>query len=299
MLADRDRIISLLGSGFGQVHLTVQNRRFVQTATTATVEDILFHSNDGTEIPATFLHPPQGTVAAPAVLYCHAHGAAYEIGRSELTDGRPALSRPYLEDLVDLGVAALCLEMPCFGARADLSESATAKSYLWHGDTLFGRMLAELHAGVGFLAEQPQIDENRIGAYGVSMGGTHAWWLAALDPRIKAAVNVACFADLASLVATGAHDGHGNYMTVPGLLAETSTGALAGLAAPRAQLTCVGLQDVFTPKDAFEIARQEVQQAYDVSDAGDMLEFVVDPDVAHVETVTMRGAVLDFLSRRL
>ena len=65
------------------------------------------------------------------------------------------------------------------------------------------------------------------------MGATLAFWLAALDPRMKAVAHLCCFADLETLVASGAHDLHGLYMTVPGLLAVARTGEIAGLIAPR------------------------------------------------------------------
>ena len=189
----------------------------------------------------------------------------------------------------------LCLEMPCFGARASMEENATAKAFLWQGKTLFGRMLAELGAGIDFLVSHPGIDEQRIATLGISMGGTHAWWLAALDPRVATCVQMCCFADLAALIQTGAHDGHGAYMTVPGLLAITSTGTLAGLAAPRPQLVCVGLQDAFTPPDAFEISRAELNAAYQAKGCSEAVHYVVVGNAGHEETAGMRQAALTFL----
>jgi pimeloyl-ACP methyl ester carboxylesterase len=262
-------------------------------------DDLVFHTQSGAEIPATFVHPPADTAPVPAVLYCHAHGANYPVGRTELTDGRKALVGPYLGDLIRLGYAVLCVEMPCFGARQDLDESTLAKAALWRGDTLFGQMLGELMMGLDFLSDHPQIDPARIATLGLSMGGTHAWWLAALDPRIKAAASLCCLADLARLIESGAHDGHGQYMTVPGLVATISTGRLAGLTAPRAQLVCVGLQDWSTPKPAFEQARVDLEASYAAIGASDALEFFVDPDLGHEETPQMRACVLDFLTRRL
>ena len=72
------------------------------------------------------------------------------------------------------------------------------------------------------------------------MGGTLAWWLAALDGSIAAATSIACFAGLATLIETGAHDRHGHYMTVPGLLKLAPTETVCELTAPVPILNCVG-----------------------------------------------------------
>lgn len=295
----RDRVKALLGDQIGNVTFEACCLRSRSEMSGWRVEDRLFRTADGTQVPAYFIRPPTGQPPVPAVLYCHAHGNQYDIGRQELLTGRPALQSPYAADLIALGCAVLCLEMPCFGERSDLDESATAKSRLWQGRPLFGQMLAELTAGIDFLADHPSVDADRIAAMGISMGGTHAWWLAALEPRLRAAVSMCCFGDLECLISTGQHDGHGQYMTVLGLLRACSTGTLAGLAAPTAQLICVGLQDWSTPADCFAKARQELERAYQDAGAAQLLEFHVEAELGHQETAFMRQRVIDFVTRRL
>ena len=34
-------------------------------------------------------------------------------------------------------------------------------------------------------AGRPEVDSRRIGVFGLSMGSTKAWWLSALDPRVR------------------------------------------------------------------------------------------------------------------
>ncbi len=296
---DRDAVRALLGGEIGEVQLGEPEVRSQRTEGGWLTQDLLFRSSLGDAVPAFFMFPDDAGHPVPAILYCHAHGGRYDIGRMELFDGRAALQSAYAADLRDLGCAVLCLELPCFGERREPEESALSKSHLWHGRTLFGRMLAELVAGVDYLAAHPGIDETRIGAMGISMGGTHAWWLAAIEPRIRASVNMCCFADLECLIATGAHDGHGTYMTVPGLLRLTSTGRLAALAAPRPQLVCVGLRDWSTPEDCFNKARAELQAGYVQSDAKERIEFLVEAEAGHQETTAMRQAALAFIDKQL
>jgi len=293
--ANREHVIRLLGGSLFDIDLgdpeETEQRAFKDT----TLEKLTFQASHGQKIRAYFLHPTKQN--APAILYCHAHGARYDIGIEELTDGRPALSQPYLGDLAAAGFAVLCLEMPTFGTRSEPKEEALSKALHWHGKTLFGQMLAELIGGVSYLAKHPMVDPKRIGTIGISMGGTHAWWLAALDPRLNAAVSMCCFADLGTLIETGAHDGHGPYMTVPGLLAHCSTGQLASLTAPRPQLHCMGLEDAFTPQNAILKAQDELQKCY--AQTPEKLEFYIENETGHQETQKMRQKVLAFLKNHL
>lgn len=292
----RDAAKGLLGGEVGTVSFDAPEVLHDVAFGPARHLELAFRSSTGDRIPATYLAQP---TRGPAILYCHAHGAAYDIGKSELLSGRPALGAPYGPVLAAAGYSVLCLEMPCFGARAIPGEGPLSKAHLWHGRTLFGRMLAEQVAGLDWLCARPELDATRVATMGLSMGGTLAWWLAALDRRFAAAVSAICLADMATLIDTGAHDVHGPYMTVPGLLRLASTGTVAGLAAPCPVLHCVGLKDPGTPPAAFEVARQDVESAYAASGAADAAEFHVEPDLDHRESPDMRRKALDFLARHL
>lgn len=291
-MADRETIAGLLGPDWADTRLTLVEGAPVDGGP---LQRLAFRNQDGEPIPALYL--PSRTGAA--LLYCHAHGGRYDIGTAELTDGRPALLSPYLPEVAGRGWGVLALEMPCFGTRAEPGESATAKARLWHGRTLFGQMLGEQRAALGWLAGRAETDAGRIAVMGISMGGTLAWWLAALDPRLAAAASLCCFADLAHLIETGAHDRHGHYMTVPGLLRHTTTGRLAGLAAPTPMLHCAGFADWSTPRNGYERAKAELCSAYAAAGALGALEFHEAATPGHEETPAMRAAVLAFLEHHI
>ncbi|URK89152.1 dienelactone hydrolase family protein (plasmid) [Rhizobium sp. RCAM05350] len=152
----------------------------------------------GTEIRG-FLTRPIGTpTPGPAILYAHAHGARYDIGASELIDGRPALLNAPGSTLAREGYVTLCIDMPTFGERANVTESAATKTALWHGQTLFGQMLGEQAAALTWLAARDDVDPARIGMTGISMGATLTYFLAAIDPRIKAVAHLCCYADFSA-----------------------------------------------------------------------------------------------------
>ncbi|MGF6175815.1 alpha/beta hydrolase family protein [Ensifer sp. 4252] len=263
------------------------------------VEHLVFRHPDGSEIRGFLTRPLGSSNACPAILYAHAHGGRHEIGASELVLGRPALLDAPGPMLAREGYVVLCIDMPTFGARTNVSESAATKAALWYGDTLFGQMLGEQAAALSWLARRQDVDTDRIGMTGISMGATLSYFLAAIDVRIKAIAHLCCYADFATLIELGAHDLHGHYLTIPGLLSLTSTGTIAGMAAPRAQLICVGRDDPLTLSLAVRRAFAETSKAYEHAGAEGMLELIEEDGIGHRETEAMRAAVLAFFRRRL
>lgn len=249
------------------------------------------------EVRGILTRPNKAGGRHPAILYGHSHGGGYAIGASELLDGREYLLDPLGPVFARAGYVTLCIDMPIFGQRASVSESFAAKALLWHGKSLFGQMLSDHSAALTYLAGRDDVDASRIGAFGISMGCVLSYWLAALDTRISAVAHLCCFADFRTMIALGAHDGHGIYLTVPGLLTEADAGTIAALIAPRPQLICVGEADHLSPPSAVARAWAELVPAYAATP--DHLEKRSEPGVGHEETPTMRAAVLDFFGRHL
>lgn len=242
---------------------------------------------------AAFLMP-HGQGPHPAVLYCHAHGGDYALGRRELTKGARWLSAPYAQDLRAAGFAVLCADMPGFGDRqAEGRESALAKAGLWQGRPLFGQMVAAQLAALDLLLRDARIDPTRIVTLGVSMGAALAMWVAALNQRVCACVQLCMLANIAPLIALGAHDRHGPYLTVPGLLRVADIGRIAGLIAPRPQFVGLGADDCFTPPAARDPALVQLRGAYG---ATSKLQISISTGTGHMETPEMRASVLRFLT---
>jgi hypothetical protein len=131
------------------------------------------------------------------------------------------------------------------------------------------------------------------------MGATLGYFLAAADRRLACVAQLCCFADLGRLIETGAHDLHGIYLTIPGLLERTSSGEIAGLVAPRPQLICIGDLDPLTPPAAADPALAAARSAYAAAGAADRLIVHREAATGHAESPHMRKAVLDFFGRYL
>lgn len=265
--------------------------------TTDTDFQHLTFSNRGGERIRAFYIPPRGAGPAPAILYIHAHGDRYDIGADELLDGRPALEGPLGPVLAELGYAVLCIDLPGFGSRAEFPESALAKKALWKGGSLAGQMVGELHSAFEWLAGQDGVDSALIGLFGISMGATLAYWLAAAEPRIAALGHLCCMADFDVLIQTGAHDLHGIYLTVPGLLNTASNGQIAGSIAPRPQFIGIGDRDPLTPPHAVNPALEEVRAGY--VDTLPNLQVLRSTTTGHVETPEMRRSLIAFYKSSL
>jgi dienelactone hydrolase len=147
-----------------------------------------------------------------------------------------------------------------------------------------------------FLIERPDVDAKRIGTLGMSMGSTMAWWLAALDPRIKVTVDINCLTDFQTLLEKKALSLHGLYYFVPGLLNRFSTSQINALIAPRAHLGLAGLQDKLTPVEGLDIIDRELQQVYAAAGHPERWK-LLRYDVAHVETAEGRQEIISFLQR--
>jgi dienelactone hydrolase len=263
------------------------------------IERLTFENESGKSVRGILTRPVEIEYDAPAILYGHAHGGNYELGADELIVGRPELMSPLGPVFAEAGYVTLCIDMPTFGERRDETESAAAKAAIWSGHSLFGDMLSDQAAALTYLASRTDVDKSRIAAFGLSMGSMLSYWLAAVEPRIAAVAHLCCFADFASMVATGAHDRHGVYLLVPGLLRETSTGAIAGLVAPRPQLICVGTEDALTPPEAVDRAWAEATEAYREAGAAEAITLLRAAGTGHQEVHEMRQAVLKFLYNTL
>jgi dienelactone hydrolase len=258
------------------------------------VERLVFDFGAAGPVRGILTRPTRILGRVPALLYMHAHGGRFDIGANEILGGQPATLSPLGPVFAGEGYVTLMLEMPLFGARATITESALSKALLWRGKTLMGQMLAELTGALGYLADRDDVDAARIGAYGISMGCTHGFMLAALDDRIKAVAHLCCFADYGVMIDLGAHDGHGHYMTIPGMLTQTSVGEIGGAIAPRPQLICIGEADTLTPPTAFAKAFGETRAAYVAAGVPEALRLVSEPGIGHAETPRMRREVLQF-----
>ena len=250
-------------------------------------------------VPGYVARPRNLTGRAPGIVFCHSHGGGYKIGKQEFIEGRSYLQpTPYAKALTDLGYVAICIDAWIFGERSHTSELDMFKAMLLKGQVLWGMMVYDSLRAVDVFLQRPDVDPGRIGALGMSMGSTAAWWLAALDERIKVTVDINCLTDLDALIEDKGLSRHGIYYYVPDLMNHFTTAQINELIAPRAHLGLAGLRDKLTPiagLDRIDTALKQVYAAQGHPERWSLLRY----DVEHQETPEGRQAILAFLRRFL
>jgi acetyl esterase/lipase len=250
-------------------------------------------------VPAYLARPKKTAAKAPAVLFDHSHGGGYKIGKQEFIEGRSYLQpKPYAKELTELGYVALCIDQWVFGERSHTSELDMFKAMLWRGQVLWGMMVYDSLRALDFLLQAPGVDPQRVATLGMSMGSTMAWWLGALDERIKVVVDINCLTDFQSLLKRKALSLHGVYYFVPDLLNHFTTAQINALIAPRAHLGLAGLRDNLTPLEGLDIIDTELKQVY--AKAGHPERWkLLRYDVEHQETPEGRREIIAFLQQFL
>jgi dienelactone hydrolase len=281
-LPDRDRPVSprLIGAGAEPSYR---------------VERLLLDLNGIEPVPAYFISPATGRGPFPTVLYNHAHGGDYGKGKDEVRTGTAYLQQPpYAEALTALGMAVLCIDHWGFGERRGRTESAIFKHMLWRGQVMWGMMVYDSLRAIDYLVSRPDVDAARIATLGISMGSTMAWWVAALDERVRVCVDLCCLTDFDALTEAGGLDGHGIYYYVPGLLKHFTAAQINALIAPRPHLGLAGVFDPLTPAAGLDRIDAELRVAYRQAGAEGAWR-LVRSQTGHFETAAMRAEVLAFL----
>ncbi|MGI8905293.1 MAG: dienelactone hydrolase family protein [Candidatus Sumerlaeaceae bacterium] len=251
-------------------------------------------------VPAYYVRPAgRDGERLPAVLYHHSHGGEYHIGKEELLAGRGYMQSPgYAAALTRAGFAALVIDCWNFGERHRRTETSVFKEMLWKGQILWGMMLYDAVRSLDYLVSRNDVDPSRIGTLGMSMGSTLAWWLAALDPRIAACVDICCLTDFHALIEYDALDEHGVYYYVPDLLNHFSTSSINALICPRPHLSLAGTLDPLTPARGLDRIDSHLKTVYGNAGAGEAWK-LMRQDVGHQETPEMRSETLGWLQRWL
>ncbi len=264
-----------------------------------TLEKLVLDLNGVEPAVAYFAKPKGRTGRLPTVLFNHSHGGGYTIGKTEFIEGRQYMSRPpYAEFLTSLGYNALCFDTWMFGERATRSELDTFKDMLWQGRVLWGMMIHDSLKAVDYLAKRPDVDAQRLGTLGMSMGSSAAQWVGALEPRLKVIVDICCLTDWHTLVEIKGLQHHGIYYYVPDLLNQFTTAQMNALIAPRAHLSLAGNQDLLTPVAGLDKIDRELREVY--ASAGHPQNWqLLRYDGGHLETPAMREQIRQWLVEKL
>jgi dienelactone hydrolase len=267
-----------------------------------TLERLVLDLNGIEPVPAILLIPDKRQARAPGLLYMHWHAGMYDLGKEQLLQG-VAVQPPYAPVCAEKGIVTLAIDSWCFGERkhetnGQQGEQDAFKLMLWRGQVLYGMMMFDEFRALDYLVSRPEVDGTRLGTLGMSMGATKAWWLAALDPRVKVCMDVCCLTDYEELIRTHGLEEHGIYYYVPSLLKEFQTADINELIVPRAHLSLNGRQDPLTPPAGVDKIRDHLLPLY--REYGNQADCRIELfNCAHVELPEMRKLILEWMDRYL
>ncbi len=276
-----------------------------------TVHKTNFDNGAGSIVPGYLILPEK--LPAPAIVYLHAHGGKYDIGKEEVFQDRFNIDMLPGIELARAGYIVLTIDAYGFGERSSNqpgiapttepgreTETSLFKHFLWEGKTLWGMIVRDDLLALNALLARPEVDAGRVGATGMSLGGSRTTWLAALDERVKVAVPVAQMTRYHNFAARGEYDRHSIYYYLPGVLKSgLDMEHIAALTAPRPQRILIGNNDPLSPFEGVRIIDDFAREIYVLYNASDRFETVVYDGVEHQYTPEMFIAMLDWFRQHL
>ena len=265
-------------------------------------EWVSYESEPGDVVPAVVLTPKRRTPPLPAVICHHQHAGQYDLGKSEVLGWKGNPQQAYAAELCARGYLVIAPDTIGFEERrhprmaGQHYEHFLAQEYLLKGLTLQGKMIWDVMRAVDYLLSRPEVDPNRIGIVGHSMGAAETWFSMSLEPRLK--VGAASCATTSYVAIMGAEAIHNPGFYVPGILKWGDIPEVVSLIAPRPLLILNGAQDLRFPLAG---AREVVSRAgmlYRRLGKPEALELFVSPK-GHEFTDEMRQRAYHWFDRWL
>ena len=273
-------------------------------------------------VPA-YLLIPDGKGPFPAVNALHDHGAHLFIGKEKMI--RPLTCEDSLvradaqqwadqlyegrfvgDDLARHGYVVFSADAPMWGERGQQEGpkrdryDMIAGNMMMYGIDLSAYMTYDDIAGTEFLASLPEVDAERIGCMGCSMGGYRAWMLSALSDRIKAGAAVCWMVTTDEQMSFNySRTENGGFANCfPGLRRWLDYPHVASMACPKAMLFINGSQDKLFPVPGVEKAFKVMHDTWKSQGANEKLETEL-WDIPHSCPVRAQERVLQFFQKNL
>lgn len=273
------------------------------------VESFEFFNGADAMVPGIILIPKGLNGKAPAVLYQHYHGGEYYHGKDELFSSKLIQFGPGPE-LVKAGYIVMAIDAYAFGERSGKGpngpkekgsgeELTWAKMNIWKGRNHWGMMVRDDLISLDYLASRQEVDPKRIASIGLSMGCFRAFYLAALDDRVKVTVPVSCITRNEDLIKGGALNLHGVYYYVHGLMKYFDTESIMGCIAPRALLNLSGADDVLEPLEGQKFINEALDGIYKKMGSSDQFKYRIYEGVGHAYTAEMWKETMLWLKEKL
>ena len=208
-----------------------------------TWSELELNATRGRRMTALFTVPVSDTPKKfPAVVCIHGHGGNRHIVYDPLS-----LYRGFATELAKRGYVTIAVDV---GQHTVYEE----------GRTLMGERLNDVVRCVDYLVSRKEVDSERIGCAGLSLGGEMAMWLGAMDTRVKVTVSSGFLTTVANM-----RQGHCPCWDFKAFSDNFDFADIYGLIAPRALLCQIGREERAPggfPVEIAEAAMADVRKVY-------------------------------------
>lgn len=185
-----------------------------------------------------------------------------------------------------------------FNARASANEPFAARAIMVSGLTWPGIMLWDDRRTVDYLVTRPEVDPNRVGCVGLSVGGLRSMYLAAMDERIRASVVCGWMASFPAQIKEHLRNSIGFTKLIPGLSRWMDYPDVAALAMPAAMLVINGRKDALFEPAGVQASFDKLTACYAKAGLADRFRASW-YDTPHEFNVEMQAEAFSWLDRWL
>jgi dienelactone hydrolase len=254
------------------------------------IESVYYDAEPETPVPALLLVPEGVSTAhrAPGIAVWHQHAGEFQLGKSEPAGLAGNAMHHTGAALAREGYVVLCPDALCFEERQDPDQKLKGMRYerfeflryVVDGKCLAWKNILDMKRAIDFLTSRPEVQTDRVGCYGHSMGSTHGWLIGPWDERLKAVVGNCCLPTYRGIHREKMLHCFPNF--VPGLQQHGDTPDIAALIAPRALHLSFGELDRGTPIEDVADSVNTIARSYASMHAADKFTYYVEPETGHV-----------------
>jgi dienelactone hydrolase len=289
----RDRLLTCLGGPWPEPCDLKPKLRSKLGKDGYRIESVSYEVEPGDRVPAYLLIPDgvSDKNPAPGIAVWHQHAGQWHFGKCEPAgvDGDPMHFTGV--ELAKLGYVVLCPDALCFEERQDSDlEGGNFERFEFLRWTVGGKCMAwknilDMRRAVDYLCTRPEVQADRLGCYGHSMGSTHTWMVGPWEPRLKCLVGNCCLPTYAAIHRKKILHCFPNF--VPGLFQFGDTPDICGLIAPRALHLNFGEKDGGSPIEEVREGVKTIAKAYEAMHAEDKFSYYIEEGAGHVLSPTM------------
>ena len=232
------------------------------------IEKLYYESLPGLYVRANLYIPDNVKIPMPAILYVCGHSPTQKVHY-----------QAHPRKFASLGFVCLIIETIQFGEVEGHHWGPYSKGWFnWYsrGYNPAGVELWNAIRGLDLLCLRPEVDPEKLGVTGISGGGSQSWYIAAVDPRIKAVAPVCGASTLKAQITSRTIDGHCDCM-MPINTYRQDFMDIGALIAPRPLLICQADRDGLNTIESVRELYDNIGKIYKLYNASDKIGLVETP----------------------